>query len=891
MCLIELYQGTSGSFPWGVAACSLIVLSFCNQECTLRNAARAATVSSSDSQPRFDLDEAIERIAHWLPEQSPIKDFIHHNTLNALLGRPFHEAVAIASRMFGANSYLPIKSYQERYRKGRITDQALDWALERVEPDSSQHSVLRKMLFDEDHTAHYPPSSLPHHGVRQKWLTHIEVNLNALSQPVLFRFAANFLDQGISRWTVAREDESFWACLCRLADNSFIPLYPLDEPLTRRLTQGSTEEAIAACLERIVGSEALYEQYLLEMLLMHPGWSGMVRVIENRPQSLVIPRSVTLKEWIAAELMLELAFLRKKRGDTWAPVVRVPGIDRTVRVADILTRPSVTLPLRIWHEAMEYTLHADLLRALAKTDQVAGSPALPKVQALFCLDDRECSLRRHLEEVDPAIKTYGAAGFFGIDFLFQGVNDAYAVAQCPAAISPKHLIVEQSDAPLPVSGRISGKTGLLQRKHSLMRDWLYTQVAGVGYGFRLALDVFRPGSRLPGIRQLGEIEAHTNLHLLRESDDLSEEGSLLGFSHVEMADRIERLLRSIGLTHEFAPWVVVAAHGSSSVNNPHFAAYDCGACSGKPGAPNARAFAWMANDRTVRSILRERGIDVPDATRFLAAMHNTSRDEIRYYDERLNDDHAPGILEAFKSSMEIALERNAHERCRWFELGPQGDHAGLAHEHVRTRAASIFEPRPELNHSNNLYCLIGRRELTRSLFMDRRAFLHSYDPFTDHSGDMLCGILKAVIPVCGGINLEYLFSRVDNMVFGAGTKLPHNVIGLLGVANGVEGDLRTGLPQQMIEVHEPARLLIVVDQSPRFLDTCLAQLGPLREWIDNEWVRLAVRDPETGEVSLYDGQRWQSYVMDGLPLPVAASSRDAYQGKTETIPVHRLQGG
>ena len=63
---------------------------------------------------------------------------------------------------------------------------------------------------------------------------------------------------------------------------------------------------------------------------------------------------------------------------------------------------------------------------------------------------------------------------------------------------------------------------------------------------------------------------------------------------------------------------------------------------------------------------------------------------------------------------------------------------------------------------------------------------------------ILAGILAAVIPVCGGINLEYYFSRVDNTVYGCGTKLPHNVCGMLGVMNGIDDDLRTGLPSQMM---------------------------------------------------------------------------------------------
>jgi uncharacterized protein YbcC (UPF0753/DUF2309 family) len=98
-------------------------------------------------------------------------------------------------------------------------------------------------------------------------------------------------------------------------------------------------------------------------------------------------------------------------------------------------------------------------------------------------------------------------------------------------------------------------------------------------------------AKLLKIKKLGEVESQTRLHLLRSSDEPSPDGRLLGFSHSEMADRLEILFRNIGLTRHFAPVVVVVAHGSSSTNNPHFAAYDCGACAGKPGAPNARAFA------------------------------------------------------------------------------------------------------------------------------------------------------------------------------------------------------------------------------------------------------------------------------------------------------------
>ena len=64
--------------------------------------------------------------------------------------------------------------------------------------------------------------------------------------------------------------------------------------------------------------------------------------------------------------------------------------------------------------------------------------------------------------------------------------------------------------------------------------------------------------------------------------------------------RAEGFLRGIGLIKNFAPIVYIVAHGSSSANNPHHGAHDCGACSGRPGATNARVQAFILNHKKVR---------------------------------------------------------------------------------------------------------------------------------------------------------------------------------------------------------------------------------------------------------------------------------------------------
>ena len=143
----------------------------------------------------------------------------------------------------------------------------------------------------------------------------------------------------------------------------------------------------------------------------------------------------------------------------------------------------------------------------------------------------------------------------------------------------------------------------------------------------------------------------------------------------------------------------------------------------------------------------------------------------------------------------------------------------------------------------------------KGLFFDRRAFLNSYDYRTDLEGKSLTRILSAAIPVCGGINLEYYFSRMDPDKLGAGTKLPHNVMGLIGVANGADGDLRTGLPYQMVEIHDPIRLLMVVEQVPGLVLQLIQANPAIAEWINNYWVHLVVIDPDSGKfLRLVDGK-------------------------------------
>jgi hypothetical protein len=202
-----------------------------------------------------------------------------------------------------------------------------------------------------------------------------------------------------------------------------------------------------------------------------------------------------------------------------------------------------------------------------------------------------------------------------------------------------------------------------------------------------------------------------------------------------------------------------------------------------------------------------------------------------------------------------------------------------AREHVEERSEDLAQTRPELGHATNAITVVGRREWSRGLFLDRRAFLTSYDPMQDDAeSSILTRILQAVFPVCSGINLEYYFSNVDNPGFGAGTKLPHNLAALLGVMDGAASDLRTGLPWQMVEIHEPVRSLFLIETTPEAMLRIMERNEGIGRLCRNGWVQLAVLHPESRVISVFWDGTFHPYRPQASILPKATSSVDWYRG-------------
>ena len=557
----------------------------------------------------------------------------------------------------------------------------------------------------------------------------------------------------------------------------------------------------------------------------------------------------------------------------------------------------------LWLLAYERHYREQILSALAANHgRWPGHANGPVAQLVFCMDDREEGVRRHLEEIAPEYETLGGAAHFAVFQNYYGLDDVRPTPLCPVipeVIVPAHEVHEvpkvgAGETARQHARRIAFRQRWRARWHQLTRYGLFSGVALLLAGAPVAfanqlLRTFVPGrfgARLAVWREKFDVPVPTRLDFTAPNDagPATPQAPRDGFTDVEQAERIGNFLTALGLTHSFAPLVVIMGHGSNSANNPHMAAYDCGACSGRHSGPNARLFAAMANRPAVRALLAQRDIRIPDSCWFLGAEHNTADDRIEWYDlAELPGDLQP-VLRALDVALDQACRAHARERCRRLYSAPLDLTPDSAFAHVLGRRHDWSQTRPELGHATNACAFFGRRAMSRGAFFDRRAFLISYDPTRDPEGKVLERHLLINGAVGAGISLEYYFSTANNAHYGCGSKVTHNVAGYCGVMQGAASDLVTGLPRQMIEVHEAMRLLVVIEQTTELITAIYQRQPPLQELVGNRWVTVVAKHPDSGALQIFDPELGWLPWQPSQEIPTVRASDDWFTGKRDPLP-------
>jgi len=845
------------------------------------------------------LQQTIDKIKTKISEQGPLEYFVHHNTIHHYEDLNFFDAVKKAAVDFNANPFMPEEFYIHKYNlrtikrteliraiKGFIDKNQLDLPLEIIlrlmlnqisEPVNEQHHNI------EEIQAQYCINKPYFFSQRIKENFGIDIDFHV--SPTIYRFLSAYFDYGSAYWFLENRQIGMWQSFCNLHKTTsvFDNQYRKDLYIAvQNLFVKNPIDAIQFILNNMGIHEGHVKEYLFEVCLKHKGWAGFIKSLEEHPAwikcSDILP---DFTDFVAVVLTCEYAAIFPFLKD----LPTAPGYKKIpLHSATFLERFFVeaakyknmqepflhALPVltdfnrqEIFHRSYEQSFYSMFLTAYA-SNKTYGPNRSYTYQVVCCIDDREESFRRYLE-ADSECETFGCAGHFGLNILYKGFFDKRYRSLCPVNVTPEFKVTE---IPLEIKF-LKYKLLLLwgelrwlatMGSKTLVLGCFQSVISATLNVIPFVLDIIDPRIIFHVKNRLSNyLKSSVRTQLFYKGEE-----NMSGISFESRREIAASFLKMTGIVKGFSPFVFIVAHGSSSLNNPHKAAYDCGACGGERGSPNARLMASILNEQEIREQLKVHyNIIICPETRFIGAYHNTASCEVEFFDIEMSKDKEnkqPGIFWECVEQIRKAVAFNAQERCRRFSNLPAGKDPDYYLKCVQARSADLRQPRPEYGHATNALCIIGPRACTRNLFLDRRAFLVSYEPELDTDALNLKKLLSAVIPVCVGINLEYYFSFVDNEIYGCGTKLPHNVNALIGVVNGHMSDLRPGLPWQMVEIHQPVRLLVTIVSQLGFIEGLLREENALALLIRNEWISIAVHDPYSHKIWVYKDKEFEEYL-------------------------------
>jgi uncharacterized protein YbcC (UPF0753/DUF2309 family) len=799
------------------------------------------------TDPDTGLDAAVERACGRIAPTWPLDQFIAVNPLWGFTERPLPEVATRIAALSGSRLLMPRAWYREQWHAGRMTERHLQAAIDESGADCTPGELVavlgsaepvaprRELLADVVDARR----DLRHGASWCDFVTH------AISQ-----FCAAHFDAGQARLKPA-QDGTLYPSWKRAAARDLSPrlLMGLRGHGGRvRLLPEDPHRLIAAATEALGIPAAQREEYFTALLLRMNGWAAwcaylrwQARLDGQDDDHIVHLLAVRLAwEW----LLLDSDATGDLRARWRGAIGRWSTADRQAAEAQqhdwLLQR------------ALEIAYQEPLCRSLAQTLRSdPGSPKVPAVQAAFCIDVRSEVFRRALEATGTDVQTLGFAGFFGLPIDYQPLAAPGARPQLPGLLAPRLRAADAGVADDLAARRVA-RLGVAdawkQLRSSAMSGFTFVESLGLFYAGRLlsnGLGRSRPVPHPGGAGLTPAEQAQCKPRLAG-----SEDGTALELS--QRVDLAAGILHAMGLTSGHARLVLLAGHGSQTVNNPHASALDCGACCGQTGEVNARVAAALMNDREVRAALAARGIEIPETTHFLAGLHDTTTDEVELFDlDELPATHHAD-LEALRTRL-VAAGRGARaERAEALGLGGL-DSARLLSA-MRARARDWAQVRPEWGLANNASFVVARRERTRHLDLAGRAFLHDYRWEQDTDGSVLELILTAPMVVTHWINLQYYVSTVDNRRYGSGNKVLHNVVGgRLGVFEGNGGDLRIGLPMQSLHDgrrwrHEPLRLSVFVEAPRSAIDAVLEKHEQVRNLVEGGWLHLFEIDAQDGVV-------------------------------------------
>lgn len=672
-----------------------------------------------------------------------------------------------------------------------------------------------------------------------------------------------FFDEGQATITMPSRHQGFYSAVRSLMvyDNNISRLHNDAVSWIESLPQ-DPELVITHILEKMSIPKDKYTQFMSLLLTSLPGWAGYVKYrVDWCDINNVYSYTVNTAEYLALRLILCNLF--------WDDPKALLLTDKGNNSVNIDT---VIQGIKTNEQRYTKQLFEKLAYQVKNTDMQSATQ--PKdAQLVFCIDVRSEPFRRSLE-LQGNYETFGFAGFFGLPVSIQEFESGQTVSSCPVLLKPKHTIVQTpscSKKAIIKNARrkniFSGLKRIYQSlKYNFTTPFLFVEIMGPIMGIQMGLRTFFPRKTL-NLKKHPVKAKNTSFSL--SMLNVSKEKTCQHNHGIDVSDQCkyaENALRMMGLTRNFSRLVVFCGHGSTTENNAHATALDCGACGGRHGGSNAQLLAEILNQASVRHYLHNMGIIIPHTTLFLAAEHDTTTDDVHFISTTLMEESKKASLIKLQADLIKAKKMNTESRCKKMGIYKSDIEAMKV---VTKKSYDWAETRPEWGLAKNASFIVGPRFLTKDCNLDGRAFLHSYDWEQDPEGGLLQTILTAPMIVAQWINTQYLFSTLDNVAFGSGSKVTQNITGKLGIIQGNASDLMHGLSLQsvnksdMISYHEPMRLQTIVYAPCNFILQIVKSQEGLKKLFSNRWVFLVAIDPiDKSMYTLESDLTWKKYHHD-----------------------------
>jgi uncharacterized protein len=625
------------------------------------------------------------------------------------------------------------------------------------------------------------------------------------------------------------------------------------------------EDAERWVLERLGLPPSVWADYLEAVLLTVNGWASWCAYLGWQAR-LEGGQDGHLRDLLAIRLAWGAILLECK--DDAAATQALAALQKawSGAAAQIAQAEDALLIDEVWQVALEAGYQQQLVRHLTCSGHESIAPDLIEVQAAFCIDVRSEPMRRALEAVWPAVQTIGFAGFFGLPVAYTPLATQARRPQLPGLLAPTVEVTDQITTSHAESSRAQAAmqhavARARSDRFAVTTQWQATsRWPSAAFSFVEAVGVGYVGKLWQWLRPSQSSRVNDDLAGLPARYRSMCRPQLAGLDVTAKVALAAGVLHAMGLDRHLAPLVLLVGHGSQSSNNAHAAALDCGACCGQTGEVNARSLAQLFNEPAVREGLQTRGITIPQETWFLAALHNTTTDEIEAFDLDLLPPAAQARWRQLQPVWAQASDQVRRERAPSLGLNPSAAHDELLAK-LRQRANDGAQTRPEWGLAGNAAFLIAPRARSRGVMLAGRSFLHDYDASEDADGSVLELLMTAPMLVTHWINWQYHASTCAPSRLGSGNKVLHNVVGgHIGVFEGNGGDLRIGLSRQSLHdgerwVHEPVRLTVIIDAPQQAIDRVIQKHEVLQQLLNNGWLHLWRFD--AGRMQRYEAGTWQ----------------------------------